>query len=128
MSGSPGPSGFASASGGGGGGSERGAPQSRLLEKRRQVFEVEEALLAQKEEFRRREEAFRRREDVLRRKDLELQETLVRFNQTIADNETKRVRAEKKALEERGAATSKEEELYACLSQLAGLREVRAAM
>lgn len=96
---------------------------SRLLEKRRQVYEVEEALSAQKEEFARREAAFARREEALRRKDLELQETLVRFNQTIAENETKRVRAEKKALEDRGAATAKEDELYACLSQLAGLKE-----
>ena len=34
---------------------------TRLLEKRRQMFEVQEALEAQKEEFSRREDAFRRR-------------------------------------------------------------------
>jgi hypothetical protein len=32
---------------------------TRLLEKRRQMFEVQEALSAQKEEFNRREDAFR---------------------------------------------------------------------
>jgi len=38
------------------------------------MFEVQEALDAQKEEFARREDAFRRREEALRKKDLELQE------------------------------------------------------
>ena len=41
------------------------SPATRLLEKRRQMFEVQEALDAQKEEFARREEAFRRREEGL---------------------------------------------------------------
>ena len=35
------------------------------------MFEVQEALDAQKEEFARREEAFRRREEGLRKKDLD---------------------------------------------------------
>ena len=39
------------------------SPATRLLEKRRQMFEVQEALDIQKEEFARREEAFRRREE-----------------------------------------------------------------
>lgn len=56
---------------------------TRLLEKRRQMFEVQEALSAQKEEFNRREDAFRRREDGLRRKDLVLQESLIRFNKFL---------------------------------------------
>jgi hypothetical protein len=59
------------------------APQTRLLEKRRQMFEVQEALDAQKEEFARREEAFKRREEGLRKKDLDLQEALIRFNQIL---------------------------------------------
>jgi hypothetical protein len=54
------------------------SPATRLLEKRRQMFEVQEALNSQKEEFARRENAFRRREDGLRRKDMELQESLIK--------------------------------------------------
>ena len=38
---------------------------TRLLEKRRQMFEVQEALNAQKDEFNRRENAFRRREGMI---------------------------------------------------------------
>ena len=56
---------------------------TRLLEKRRQMFEVQEALSAQKEEFNRREDAFRRREEGLRRKDLVLQESLIKFNKFL---------------------------------------------
>ena len=43
------------------------SPATRLLEKRRQMFEVQEALETQKEEFARREELFKRREDALRK-------------------------------------------------------------
>ena len=62
------------------------SPATRLLEKRRQMFEVQEALNAQKEDFARREEAFRRREEGLRQKDLELQESLIKFNKFLQYN------------------------------------------
>ncbi|RYE82668.1 MAG: DUF4200 domain-containing protein [Methanosarcinales archaeon] len=140
--------------------------QTRLLEKRRQVFEVEEALSAQKEEFARREvwcaaappytrlvtglqaahhqtlwtarrgvlacantvqEAFRRREEGLRKKDLELQETLIRFNQIITENDTKRTRAEKRSGEETVAVQQKEMEIYDYVAQIQHMREVSDA-
>lgn len=56
---------------------------TRLLEKRRQMFEVQEALSTQKEEFKRREDAFKRREEGLRRKDVVLQESLVKLNKFL---------------------------------------------
>jgi hypothetical protein len=59
------------------------APATRLLEKRRQMVEVQDALDAQKEEYAKREEAFKRREEQLRKKDLELQESLIRFNKFL---------------------------------------------
>ena len=64
---------------------------TRLLEKRRQMFEVQEALSAQKEEFNRREDAFRRREDGLRRKDLVLQESLIKFNKFLQVTNLRRI-------------------------------------
>lgn len=81
------------------------------LEKRRQMFEVQEALNSQKEEFARREDAFRRREDALRRKDLELEESLIKFNKFLQDNESKRNRALKRAAEERKQRDQKEKEI-----------------
>ncbi len=89
------------------------SPATRLLEKRRQMTEVQEALDSQKEEYAssvpeaptryeacncvcnyinlchtsrrysKREEAFKRREEQLRKKDLELQESLIRFNKFL---------------------------------------------
>jgi hypothetical protein len=62
------------------------APATRLLEKRRQMMEVQEALDSHKEEYAKREEAFKRREEQLRKKDLELQESLIRFNKFLKVN------------------------------------------
>eukprot|EP00505_MAST-04D_sp_SCG-Rhode-Island_P002786 Stramenopile-MAST_4_protein_2786 len=88
------------------------SPATRLLEKRRQMFEVQEALNAQKEDFQRREEAFRRREEGLRQKDLELQESLIKFNKFLQENESKRNRAEKRARDEGRQTVEKGKEIY----------------
>jgi len=91
---------------------------TRLLEKRRQMFEVQEALNSQKEEYTRRENAFHRREDGLRRKDLELQESLIKFNQFLQENESKRNRAKKREAEERKQREIKENEIKTLEAQL----------
>ncbi|KDO25851.1 hypothetical protein SPRG_08795 [Saprolegnia parasitica CBS 223.65] len=87
------------------------SPATRLLEKRRQMFEVQEALDAQKEEFSRREDAFRRREEGLRKKDLELQESLIKFNKFLQENESKRNRAIKRASDEIKQRLAKEHDV-----------------
>jgi hypothetical protein len=94
------------------------SPATRLLEKRRQMFEVQEALNSQKEEFSRREDAFRRREDGLRRKDLELQESLIKFNKFLQENESKRNRAMKRTAEEKKQRELKEKEIEKLKVQL----------
>lgn len=94
------------------------SPATRLLEKRRQMFEVQEALNSQKEEFGRREDAFRRREDGLRRKDLELQESLIKFNKFLQENESKRNRALKRAADEKKQREQKEVEIKKLEAQL----------
>lgn len=95
------------------------SPATRLLEKRRQMFEVQEALNSQKEEFSRREDAFRRREDGLRRKDMELQESLIKFNKFLQENESKRNRALKRSTEEKKQRELKEKEIEKLKIQLA---------
>ena len=97
---------------------ENVAPATRLLEKRRQMFEVQETLDAQKEEFARREEAFRRREEGLRQKDLELQDSLIRFNKFLQENESKHSRAVKRAAEEARQRKIKEAEILDLKQQL----------
>ena len=43
--------------------------------------------LSQTLKFARREDAFRRREETLRKQDLELQESLIKFNKFLQENE-----------------------------------------
>lgn len=102
---------------------EHVSPTTRLLEKRRQMFEVQEALDAQKEEFSRREEAFHRREEGLRKKDLELQESLIKFNKFLQENESKRNRAEKRAQEEAKQRRQKEADIEKLQRQLCGMKD-----
>lgn len=101
---------------------EHVSPATRLLEKRRQMFEVQEALEAQKQEFNRKEEVFKRREEGLKKKDLELQESLIRFSKFLQENDSKRSRAEKKAEEERKLRLQKEKEIEVLQQQLNDIR------
>jgi chromosome segregation ATPase len=94
------------------------SPATRLLEKRRQMFEVQEALNSQKDEFNRREDAYRRREDGLRRKDLELQESLIKFNKFLQENESKRYRAQRRAADEQKQQHIKDIEIRKLEQQL----------
>lgn len=65
------------------------------------MIEVQEALDDKKEEYVRHEEAFHRREANLRKKDVDLQDSLIKFNKFLQENESKRKRAVTRALEER---------------------------
>ncbi|KAF5841599.1 hypothetical protein DUNSADRAFT_12297 [Dunaliella salina] len=98
------------------------SPATRLLEKRRQMFEVQEALENQKAEFNRKEEVFKKREEALKMKDLELQESLIRFSKFLQENDSKRARAEKKAADEIKARIQKEKEIEGLADQLEELR------
>eukprot|EP00644_Phytophthora_capsici_P006940 jgi/Phyca11/39850/gw1.8.105.1 len=104
------------------------SPATRLLEKRRQMFEVQEALDAQKDEFARREDAFHRREEGLRKKDLELQESLIKFNKFLQENESKRNRAVKRASDEVKQRMSKEQEVARLQAQLTALQRESDAL
>lgn len=101
---------------------EHVSPATRLLEKRRQMFEVQEALEAQKQEFNRKEEIFKRREEGLKKKDLELQESLIRFSKFLQENDSKRTRAEKKASDEIKLRLQKEAEIEQLNSTLDDLK------
>ncbi len=57
------------------------------------------------------EAQFRGREDTLKRRDIELQDALIRFSKFLQDNDAKRVRALKKAADERKIREEKEREI-----------------
>lgn len=97
---------------------ENVSPATRLLEKRRQMYEVQDALENQKTRFAKEEEQFRKREEQLRAKDLQLQHQLFKFNKFLQDNEAKRRRAETRALEEGAQIRQREEEIRELEKQL----------
>mmetsp|Transcript_30765 Transcript_30765/g.95173 ORF Transcript_30765/g.95173 Transcript_30765/m.95173 type:complete len:273 (+) Transcript_30765:417-1235(+) len=72
------------------------------------MIEVQEALDDKKEEYVRHEEAFHRREANLRKKDVDLQDSLIKFNKFLQENESKRKRAVTRAFEERKQIDSKQ--------------------
>merc|ERR1719157_434923 len=98
---------------------ENVSPATRLLEKRRQMYEVQDALENQKTRFAKEEETFRKKEEQLRAKDLQLQHQLFRFNKFLQDNEAKRRRAETRASEEMSQIKQKEDEIQDLQNQLA---------
>mmetsp|Transcript_13740 Transcript_13740/g.40615 ORF Transcript_13740/g.40615 Transcript_13740/m.40615 type:complete len:362 (-) Transcript_13740:1254-2339(-) len=104
------------------------SPATRLLEKRRQMFEVQEALDAQKQLYIAKEEAFRLREEALRKKDLELQENLLKFKKFLQENESKKNRAEKRARDEEKQRLVKEAEIVKLKAELQRQQEHKVEM
>jgi len=101
---------------------ENVSPATRFLEKRRQMYEVNEALEAQKARFAKDEEQFKKREESLRTKDLHLQHQLIRFNKFLQDNEAKRRRAETRCADEQMQIKQKDEEIRELEVQLEELQ------
>ena len=76
------------------------------------LFETRSAFLRPaRAEFQRREATFKRREEMLKKKDLELQESLIKFNKFLQENDSKRNRAEKKQTDEKKQKQLKEQEI-----------------
>ncbi|XP_065055065.1 coiled-coil domain-containing protein 42 homolog [Rhopilema esculentum] len=86
-------------------------PATRLLEKRREMSEVEQALAAQKEEFQMKMESLQQRREELERKEFHLKESLLKFDKFLKENDSKRTRAEKKAKDESDAKKTKDGEI-----------------
>nr|XP_033813000.1 cilia- and flagella-associated protein 73 isoform X2 [Geotrypetes seraphini] len=86
-------------------------PATRLLEKRREMAEIEHALRAQKEEFQMKMESLQQRREELERKEEELKDSIFKFDKFLRENDSKRSRAEKKADAERLITAQKEKEV-----------------
>merc|ERR1712060_394129 len=104
------------------------SPATRLLEKRRQMYEVADALDNQKARFAKEEEQFRKKEEQLRAKDLQLQHQLFRFNKFLQENEAKRRRAETRAAEELAHIKHKDEEIRELEKQLEESKQLCAEL
>lgn len=86
-------------------------PATRLLEKRRELAEVEQALATQKEEFQMKMESLQQRRAELERKELQLKESLEKFDKFLKENDLKKNRAIKKANDERDMKKAKDKEI-----------------
>jgi len=84
---------------------------TRLLEKRREMAEAEQALSAQKEEFDMKMKSLEQRKEELERKEFQLKESLLKFDKFLKENDSKRARAIKKASEERELKRNKCKEI-----------------
>ncbi|KNC98287.1 uncharacterized protein SPPG_09394 [Spizellomyces punctatus DAOM BR117] len=86
-------------------------PATKLLEKRREMLEVENGLNQQKEEFAMKIESLAQRREELARKETQLKESLMKFDKFLKENDAKRTRAIKKSHEERKTREQKEVEI-----------------
>ncbi|XP_039628189.1 coiled-coil domain-containing protein 42 homolog isoform X1 [Polypterus senegalus] len=96
-------------------------PVTRLLEKRREMAEVEQALAAQKEEFQMKMESLQQRREELERKEEQLKESLLKFDRFLKENDSKRSRALKKAQEEKEMARLKDRDIEELNKEIAVL-------
>ncbi|KAJ3125373.1 Cilia- and flagella-associated protein 73 [Nowakowskiella sp. JEL0407] len=100
-------------------------PATRLLEKRREMLEVENGLIMQKEEFSMKMESLSQRREELARKEVQLKESLMKFDKFLKENDAKRTRALKKSMEERKMKEQKEVEIHKLKETQSTLTEVR---
>jgi len=100
-------------------------PATKLLEKRREMKEVEQALSAQKEEFQMKMESLQQRQEELERKECTLKESLLKFDKFLKENDSKRLRALKKAQDEKAARQSKNKEHALLQEEIVVLEEER---
>jgi nitrogen fixation/metabolism regulation signal transduction histidine kinase len=86
------------------------SPATRLLEKRRAMYEVQKAFEDQKEEFKKKEENFKKRESELREKDTLIQDHLIKFSTFLQSHEMRRKKdAELHKIEEEKIKEKKDE-------------------
>ncbi|EGR32008.1 hypothetical protein IMG5_098340 [Ichthyophthirius multifiliis] len=85
------------------------SPATKLLEKRRQMYEINEAFDKQKDEF--KENLIQEKEEDLREQDLNIQAELINFCKFLQDNEAKKNRAEKRLQDELKQKEQKEKEI-----------------
>merc|ERR1719326_2624337 len=100
-------------------------PATELLEKKKELADVEDALEAQKEDFRLRMESLKQRRAELERKEYQLQENLLKFDRFLKENDARRERAERKADEENTVAAEREQEIDSLRKRLRTLKETK---
>lgn len=76
-------------------------PATKLLEKRRNLYEVQEEFEQQKKNYKGKEEGFKKKEEELKERDYEIQASLIRFSKYLTDIQAKSQRTQKRIQEEK---------------------------
>ncbi|XP_068096119.1 cilia- and flagella-associated protein 73 [Hyperolius riggenbachi] len=103
-------------------------PATRLLEKKREMIEVEQALNTQKEEFQMKTESLQQRRTELEHKEEKLKDSLFKFDKFLKENDSKRKRALHKAAEEQQLAAQKGREAMRLLAEIRQLQARKEKM
>ncbi|CAF0721923.1 unnamed protein product [Adineta steineri] len=98
---------------------------SRLLEKQREVTEAESLLTNQKEEFKLKMQSLKMRREKLNSKEHELRESLANFEKYINELDSKKMRALKRAHDERELASVKQKDIERLQAEIDELRRKR---
>ncbi|XP_020662750.3 cilia- and flagella-associated protein 73 isoform X1 [Pogona vitticeps] len=97
-------------------------PACHLLAKRRELAEVERALLAKKEEFQMKMEELQERRQELENKEGQLKEAILKFDKFLKENDAKQKRALRKATEEQQQASQRGAEAERLRPEIARLQ------
>lgn len=98
------------------------SPATKLLEKRRLMYEEQEKYEASKDKFKKREEELKTQEADLIKKDLDLQGQLIGFSKILQDNQSKKKDKLQKMKTEENLIKAKQEELARRKEELESLR------
>ncbi|XP_012324449.2 cilia- and flagella-associated protein 73 [Aotus nancymaae] len=103
-------------------------PMLRLLEKRQELVDADQALQAQKQVFHTKMAALKQRWEQLEQKERELKGSFISFDKFFQDSEARRNRALRRAAEERNQAGRREAEALRLRAQLEELRREHARL
>ncbi|KAG7314357.1 hypothetical protein KOW79_021660 [Hemibagrus wyckioides] len=95
---------------------------TRLLDKRRQIKDVDKVLRTQRREFEVKRESLRQRREELKKKEENLKDSLLKFDKFLKENDAKRARGVKKAASERVVLRERERELEQLHTHIAALQ------
>lgn len=84
---------------------------TKLLEKRRMLYEVHEAFEQQKDEYNRKKEGLQKEEKSIRETDLMIQEQLIKYGASLVETTTKTNKAHERFIEEERNCIKKENEI-----------------
>ncbi|CAF1667372.1 unnamed protein product, partial [Adineta ricciae] len=101
---------------------------SRLLEKQREVTEAESLLSNQKEEFKLKMQSLKLRREKLSSKEHELRESLATLEKYINELDSKRMRALKRAHDERDLASVKQRDIEKLQAEIDELKRMSIAL